>query len=117
MGLDVPLLGLGSLEVQAARAPVPATAVVEAGRGRLYWQAPNGEPRLGEAGELPRGLPAVGWLRTETAEALRAAGVMPLGEGETLSFAAAAARLVGRAERLGYDTVKLKYMGFRPVRV
>jgi tRNA threonylcarbamoyl adenosine modification protein YeaZ len=118
MGLVVPLLGLGSLDLQRARAAAPATPLVEAGRGRVYWGAPDGgEPRLGVPGELPRDVPAVGWLRTETAEAVRAAGVRLLEAGEVASFAAAAASLVGTADRPGYDTVKLKYMGYRPVRV
>jgi tRNA threonylcarbamoyl adenosine modification protein YeaZ len=118
MGLGVPLLGVGSLDLQRARAAVPATPLVEAGRGRVYWAQPDGgEPRLGGPGELPSGVPAVGWLRPETADAVRAAGVRLLEAGELASFAAAAAKLVGTAERLGYDTVKLKYMGYRPVRV
>jgi tRNA threonylcarbamoyladenosine biosynthesis protein TsaB len=118
MGLAVPLLGLGSLDLQRARAAAPATPLVEAGRGRVYW-APRdgGEPRLGDPGELPRDVPAVGWLRPETADAVRAAGVRLLEAEEVATFAAAAAALVGSAERLGYDTVKLKYMGYRPVRV
>lgn len=117
MGLDVPLLGLGSLELQRARAAVPATPLVEAGRGRVYWLPAGGEPRLDEPAALPRDLPAVGWLRAETAGTVRAAGVRLLEEGELAGFAAGAAALVGGAERLGYDTVKLKYMGYRPVRV
>jgi tRNA threonylcarbamoyl adenosine modification protein YeaZ len=117
MGLDVPLLGLGSLELQAARACVPATALVEAGRGRLYWAAPGAGARLGEPADLPASLPAVGWLRPETAAAVREAGVALLDEGELLGFGRAAAAMAGRAEKLGYDTVKLKYLqSFRPTR-
>jgi len=115
MGLSVPLLALGSLDLQAARAPVPATPLVEAGRGRVYWRAAGAEPRLSDPAELPRELPAVGWLRDETAEAARAAGVRLLSDEELLSFAAAASAALGGAERVGYDTVKLKYMqSFRP---
>lgn len=110
MGLEVPLLGLGSLDLQAARADEPVTALVEAGRGRLYWQAPGGEPRLGDAAELPQGPAAVGWLRPATVEAVRAAGVRLLPDEELHGFAEAAARLLGTAEKLGYDTVRLKYM-------
>jgi tRNA threonylcarbamoyladenosine biosynthesis protein TsaB len=110
MGLDVPLLELGSLELQAARAPVPATALVEAGRGRLYWRAPGGEPRVGDPSELPRSLPAVGWLLAGTATAVRDAGVRLLPEEELAGFATASARALGGAERVGYDTVRLKYM-------
>jgi tRNA threonylcarbamoyl adenosine modification protein YeaZ len=110
MGLGVPLLGLGSLDVQRARAAEPATPLVEAGRGRVHWRpAGGGEPRTGEPGDLPRDLPAAGWLRPETANAVRSAGVRLLEPEELSGFAAAAASLLGTAERLGYDTVKLKY--------
>lgn len=116
MGLGVPLLGLDSLELQAARAEVPVTALVEAGRGRLYWLEPGGEPRLGEPSELPRGRPATGWLRPATAEALRAARVGLLRDDQLHGFGHAAATLVGHARALGYDTVRLRYMhSFRTV--
>ena len=59
----------------------------------------------------------MGWLRPETAEAVRAAGVRLLRAEEVAGFATAAAAQVEAAERLGYDTVKLKYTGYRPVRV
>lgn len=110
MGLGVPLLELGSLDLQAARSRAPATALVEAGRGRLYWLAPGGEPQVGDAAGLTRSLPAVGWLRASTAEAVREAGVRLLPDEELDGFAAAASRALGGAERVGYDTVRLKYM-------
>jgi tRNA threonylcarbamoyladenosine biosynthesis protein TsaB len=115
MGLGVPLLALGSLEVQTARARGPAMALVEAGRGRLYWLVPGGEARMGDPADLPRRPPAVGWLRDETAEAVRAAGVRLLAGDELRTFAAAAAEALGGSQRVGYDTVRLKYMqSFRP---
>lgn len=110
MGLGIPLLGLGSLDLQAARAAEPVTALVDAGRGRVYWQAPGAEPRHGDPGELPRERPAAGWLRPATAAAVDAAGVRLLGEDELEGFATAAARLARQAKKLGYDTVKLEYM-------
>ena len=110
MGLGVPLLELGSLDLQAARARVPATALVEAGRGRVYWRPPGGEPSLGDPAELPRSLPAVGWLRPATADAVREAGVRLLPEEELAGFAETAATALGDARRVGYDTVRLKYM-------
>jgi tRNA threonylcarbamoyl adenosine modification protein YeaZ len=110
MGLGVPLLALGSLELQAARAIEPVLALVEAGRGRVYWLEPGGEARLGEPPELPRAWPAAGWLRPETADAVRAAGVRLLAETDLAGFGAAAARLAGAAKPVRYDTVKLKYM-------
>jgi tRNA threonylcarbamoyl adenosine modification protein YeaZ len=117
MGLGIPLVGLSSLELQAGRADEPVTALVEAGRGRLYWQPPGGEPRLSDLVELPRRFPAVGWLRPATAEAVEAAGVRLLPEEELKGFARAAAGLLGSAAELGYDTVELKYMqSFRTMR-
>lgn len=110
MGLQVPLLGVDSLDLQAARAPGPVTPLVEAGRGRLYWRTPSGEVRLGDPPELPQESSAVGWLRPVTADAVRAAGVRLLAEEELDGFARAAASLLGTAAELGYDTVKLRYM-------
>jgi tRNA threonylcarbamoyladenosine biosynthesis protein TsaB len=109
MGLEVRLLGLGSLDLQAARAREPVTALVEAGRGRVYWQAPGAGPRLGEPGDLPRSRPAVGWLREGTTATLRAGGVRLLTEDELRGFGEAAAALIGGAEKLDYDTVNLRY--------
>lgn len=110
MGLRVPLLGVDSLDIQAARARGPVTPLVEAGRGRLYWRTPSGELRLGNPAELPPESPAVGWLRPATADAVREAGVRILAEEELDGFARAAAGLLGTAAELGYDTVKLRYM-------
>ena len=42
MSLGVPLLGIGTLDLVAARAREPAVAVSEAGRGRVYFQDPDG---------------------------------------------------------------------------
>jgi tRNA threonylcarbamoyl adenosine modification protein YeaZ len=106
----IPLLGLGSLELQAARAREPATAVIEAGRGRVYWLAATGEPRHGDPEELPLDRPVVGWLRPPIVERLREVGLRVLGDSELDGFATAAARLLGRTRRLGYDTVELEYM-------
>ncbi len=110
MGLGVPLLGLDSLDLQRARARFPVTGLIEAGRGRLYWQAPGGEPQHGDPADLPREHAAVGWLRPESAAAVRGAGVRLLPDEELHTFAEAAARAMGTAVKLGYDTVRLKYM-------
>jgi tRNA threonylcarbamoyl adenosine modification protein YeaZ len=117
LGLGLELLGLPTLELAAARAYESARGLAEAGRGRVYHQAPGGEPGLAEPEELPRDLPAAGWLRHATAESVRAAGVRLLTEGELRPFGEAAASLLGRAEKLGYDTVRLRYMqSFGPLR-
>lgn len=117
LGLGVPLLGLRTLELAAARAAAPATGLSEAGRGRVYHQAPGAAPLLSEPAEVPRGYPAVGWLRPATAAALTAAGVHLLEERELRSFGTAAAGLLGAAAELGYDKVKLEYMqSFGPLK-
>jgi len=117
MGLGIELLGLGTLELAAARARQPALGLAEAGRGRVYYQEPQAEPALAEAEAVPHRLPGAGWLRPETAERLGAAGFTLLGESELRSFGEAAAGLLGRAERLGYDRVSLRYMqSFGPLR-
>ena len=111
MGLGIPLLGLGSLVLHSARALEPCTALVEAGRGRLYWlDTDSGQIGHGEPEQLPRGRPAVGWLRQEVAAAVQAAGLRLLCDGQVRMFGEAASRLLERAERLGYDTVRLQYM-------
>ena len=75
MGRGVPLLGLGTLDIQAARASGRALGLADAGRGRLYWLDPAGNVGHGEPGELPRGVPAVGWLRGATVALVRGEGV------------------------------------------
>lgn len=110
LGRRLPLFGLRSLELAAARAGIPATGVVEAGRGRLYWQEPGGAPALGEIDEVPRRTPLAGWLRATTAEALTSSGAEVLGEPELAGLAAAAARLLPQAERLPYGSVRVCYM-------
>ena len=88
MGLGVPLWGVGSLDLVAARSPGPVTALTEAGRGRVCFRDAGGEERLGEPTELPRDRPAAGWLRETTAAGVRAAGIRLLEEAELLGFAA-----------------------------
>lgn len=110
MGRGIPLYGLGTLELAAARAAVPATGLAEAGRGRVYFLPPGGEPGWGEPAEVPTAWPAVGWVRPAVAGALEAAGVRLLGDGELDSFAASAARAMPGAARLGYGSVRLRYM-------
>jgi tRNA threonylcarbamoyl adenosine modification protein YeaZ len=118
LGLGVPLWGLDSLVLQAARSPEPATPLVEAGRDRVYW-LPNGgsNPAHGDPAQLPRDRPAVGWLRPRTAALVREAGVRLLDDGETVPFAQAAAGLLPKAKAVGYGTVKIRYMqSFGPLR-
>ena len=119
LGRRLPLWGLDPLALQAARAPEPATAVIEAGRGRIFWLAPGSStPAHGEPAGLPREVPAVGWLGATTASALAEAGVRFLDEGELRTFAEVAAEQLPAAERLGYGTVSLRYSmdSFTPLR-
>ena len=104
------MLGLGTLEIQVARAAVQAVGLADAGRDRVYWLGPDGTVGHGEPAELPRELPAVGWLRAATANLVRQQGVRLLEENEVDTFGTAASKLVGGARSLGYDTVELRYM-------
>jgi tRNA threonylcarbamoyl adenosine modification protein YeaZ len=119
LGLGAPLWGLDPLVLQAARVNEPAIALVEAGRGRIFWLDPGASsPRHGEASDLRTDLPAVGWLRPATAATVRTAGVHLLEETEAGSFAEAAAGQLRTARQLGYGTVSLRYSmdSFAPLR-
>ena len=109
-GLEVSLYGLGTLELVAARAMLPVTAVSEAGRGRVYYLAPDGSRGLGAAVEVPGEWPLAGWLRPATAQLLREAGRTQLAEDGLISFGAAAAALLARAEPVSYGRVRPIYM-------
>jgi tRNA threonylcarbamoyladenosine biosynthesis protein TsaB len=110
VGRGLPLRPFGSLELQQARSATPATAVIEAGRGRVYYLTPAGERGLGEAAELPRDVPATGWLRAPTAARLREAGVVLLEDSELLGFAPAAAAVIANSPETRSDSLQLEYM-------
>jgi len=109
-GLEVPLFGLGTLELAARRSQEPVTALSEAGRGRVYFLAPDGRTGLGEAAEVPTQWPLVGWTRPATARLLEAAGHSFVEEGLLLSFGTAAASLLEGAQAVAYDRVRPIYM-------
>lgn len=109
-GLGLPLRPFGSLELQQARARGAATAVIEAGRGRVYYLTPAGERGLAEPAELPRGAPAVGWLRPGTGAGLRDAGVTFLDDSGLFEFAAAAATVIANSPETRPDSLQLVYM-------
>lgn len=115
VGRGLPLLGFSTLHLQRARPSVPATAVCEAGRGRVYALAPDDQaPTLVEAADLSDRWPVVGWLRDTTREALRA---RLLDDSELASFGIAAARIVEEAAELDCARVRLEYMqSFRGLR-
>jgi len=104
LSLQVPLLGAGTLELAAARARQPALAVSEAGRGRVYWLAPDGRRGVAEAASLPREWPLVGWLRNPHPE------LDFLPESGQRSFGEAVLELREKAVELGYATVTPQYM-------
>jgi tRNA threonylcarbamoyl adenosine modification protein YeaZ len=110
IGLAIPIIALRTLEVQAARSAVPALAVAEAGRGRVYHLAPGSETQLAEPGELRRDLPFVGWLRAATKAALAAAGLRSLPESELRTFGAAASQTLESASEVAYGSLRLEYM-------
>lgn len=117
LGRDLPLRPFGSLHLQRARSPRPATAVVEAGRGRVYFLAPDGSSGIAEPAELPPGLPAAGWLRSATAAGLAGAGVRLLPDRDLVPFGAAAAAVVAGSPEIPCDSLTLDYMqSFRRLR-
>jgi len=109
MGLRIPIIPLPSLDLQAARSDVPATAVIEAGRGRLYYKVPGGEPMLGDPGDVPTSHPLVGNVAPPTEAALLAAGhrFVTL---EPVSWAKAAAKVLETAREVAYGSLKVEYM-------
>ena len=106
-GRRVPLLGFSTLDLQRARALVPATGVCEAGRGRVYALTPDGGRALLDAAEVAPHWPAAGWLRPATAAALRA---RLLDEAELRTFGEAAVEVVAAAPELDCARVSLEYM-------
>ena len=110
IGLRIPIVALPTLAIQAARAREPVTALSEAGRGRVYHQAPGRDPGLAEPQELPKEWPAAGWLRPATADAVVAAGVRIKPESELRTFGEAAAIVLETAREVAYDSLRLEYM-------
>jgi tRNA threonylcarbamoyladenosine biosynthesis protein TsaB len=110
MGLGIPIVPLPTLELQAARSDTPATAVSEAGRGRLYYLVPGGPPALGQPGEIPKTHPLVGFVSAATASAVVEAGHVFAPEPDLRSFGAAAALLLESAAEVAYGSLKLEYM-------
>ena len=110
IGLRIPIVPLPSLALQAARSDEPALAVTEAGRGRVYYRAPDQTTGLAEPSALPGQWPVVGWLREATAAALEASGAHMKPESSLVSFGDAAAKLLGSANEVAYGSLKLEYM-------
>jgi tRNA threonylcarbamoyladenosine biosynthesis protein TsaB len=110
IGLRIPIIPLPSLDLQAARSLVPATAVIEAGRGRVYFQLPGAAPMLGEPADLPTTHPLVGNVGPRTEAALVAAGHRFVAPAEVRDFAAASAKILETAREVAYGSLEIEYM-------
>ena len=100
MGLRIPIVGLRTLEVQAARSDEPVLAVAEAGRGRAYFRTADGRQGLGEPSELPKTEEVVGWLRPSTEQAMVDAGIRFRPESGLKTFGEAAAKILETASEV-----------------
>lgn len=110
VGLQVPILPLPTLALQAARSDEPVLAVSEAGRGRVYYLPPGGHMGIGEPAELPTDHEVVGWLRPETQRSLIAAGLRFRPDDRLRPFHKAAAIVLETAREVPYGSLKLEYM-------
>ena len=108
IGLGIPIVPLPSLDLQAARSQTAATAVVEAGRGRYYFQPPREGARLGEPAAIPAALPLVGIVADR--RSLVAAGHRFVPESELRPFAGAAEILLRTAPEVPYRSLEIEYM-------
>lgn len=108
-GLGIPIIPLPSLDLWAARSDEPATAVIYAGRGRIYYKTPGGTAALGTPDEVPATYPLIG-------------NVPPLMESNMVaeghkfvpappeSFLMAAAKLLETAREVPYRNLEIDYM-------
>jgi hypothetical protein len=110
IGLKIPIVPLPTLDLQAARAGAPVTAVSEAGRGRVYFLPADGRMGLAEPWQIPRDRPLVGWLRPATREALQAAGLAFEADDRLKTFGQAAAILLESAREVAYGSLRMEYM-------
>jgi tRNA threonylcarbamoyl adenosine modification protein YeaZ len=108
IGLGIPIVPLPTLDLQAARSPEPATAVVEAGRGRYYFQVPGGRPQLGDPAGIPTRHPLVGNVTDR--QALAAAGHRFVTETGLRPFVEAATILLETAREVPYRNLEIEYM-------
>ena len=116
IGLGIPIVPLGSLDLQAARSDEPVTAVVEAGRGRYYHRSPGGTTGIAGPAEIPASLPLVGEVADR--RALIAAGHRFMPENELRTLADAARQLLETATEVPYRNLEIEYMqSFSPRKV
>jgi tRNA threonylcarbamoyladenosine biosynthesis protein TsaB len=110
MGLRIPIVPLPTLAVQAARSDTPVIALSEAGRGRVYYLLPGGNPALGEPEEILKTNELVGFVSPATEAALKGAGHVFKPEADLRSFAAAAVTILTSAREVAYGSLRLEYM-------
>jgi len=108
MGLRVPIIPVPTLALQAARSDDPVTAIVEAGRGRYYYQLPGGAVALGAPAEIPTAFQLVG--RLEDTRPLAAAGHSFRDDDRLRPFVEAAEKLIETAREVAYGSVEIEYM-------
>ena len=88
----------------------PLTAVVEAGRGRFYYQVPGREPQLGGPADIPTAQPVVGRLSDAGKSLLAAAGHVIEPDERLRTFGEAAQALLESAREVAYSNVQIEYM-------
>lgn len=110
IGLGIPIVPLPSLGLQAARTDERVTSVVEAGRGRFYFQPPGREAGLAEPAAIPMTHRLVGRLSARGEAALVAAGHRLVPENELRPFVRAAAILLEKAREVAYGSLEIEYM-------
>ncbi len=108
IGLQIPIVPLPTLDLQAARSDEPVTAIVDAGRGRYYFKLPGDRPRLGAPVEIPTSHELVGEIADPSS--LVAAGHRLMPETELRRFVDAAAILLERAPEVPYRNLEIEYM-------
>jgi tRNA threonylcarbamoyl adenosine modification protein YeaZ len=117
MGLRLPIIPLPSLELWASRADEPATAIIEAGRGRVYYKMPGEDPKHGIPADIPRNYPLIGTVAPLTEAALITAGHRFLPTLIPDRFYSAAEKVLERARPVPYRKLKVEYMqSFAPRR-
>jgi tRNA threonylcarbamoyl adenosine modification protein YeaZ len=110
MGRKIPIVPLPTLQLQAARSDRPLTALVEAGRGRFYYQVHGREPELGGPAGIPNTHPLVGRLSDTGKSLLTAAGHVMEPEERLRTFGEAAKVLLESAREVAYSNVQIEYM-------
>ena len=110
IGLGIPIIPLGSLDLWAAQSEAPATAVLDAGRGRVYFKAPGSEPALGTPSDVPLSHPLIGDVPPLMEEKLVAAGHRFVPTPPPERFYEAAQKLLETALEVPYRNLEIEYM-------